>query len=315
MSNILGIDVSKQKLDVALSIDQKIVRNCFDNSLKGFRQLHRWLLSRDCKEVRVCLEATGVYGEKVAEFLYEKGHRVSVVNPLRIRRYAESRLERNKTDKADARIIAEFCEKEDLKLWAPPSEEVKQLQSFTRRIEALEQMIVMEKNRFDSAPKQIMPSIKRTIKSLENEIDEVKKLIKDHFNDHPGLKEQKDLLETIPGIGEKTANMLLSEFDFARYETARQIAAHAGVTPKRSQSGTTLDKTNLSRLGSARIRKSLFFPAMVAKQHNEIVIEFARRLEENGKSKMQIICAVMRKLLHIAFGVLKHRRPFDPNLA
>lgn len=315
MLNMLGIDVSKRKLDVALMINQKILTKRFDNSLKGFKLLQGWLLSLHLKEVRVCLEATGVYGEKVTDFLYEKGHQVSVVNPLRIKKYAESKLERNKTDKADARIIADFCRTQDPKLWVPPSEEVKHLQSLTRRIEALEQMSVMEKNRLDSAPKQVHSSIKRIIKSLEKEIDEVKKLIKKHFDNHPGLKEQKDLLETIPGIGEKTANMLLSEFEFARYDKARQIAAQAGVTPKRRQSGTSLNTTNLSRLGNSRVRKALFLPAMVAKQHNKIVKEFAKRLEKNGKSKMQIICASMRKLLHIAFGVLKHKRPFDPNLA
>jgi len=315
MSNIVGIDVSKRKLDVALLFKQKTITQRFDNSNKGFKALNMWLWSFDIREARVCLESTGTYGEKVTSYLHEQGHQVSVVNPLRIKKYGESKLRRNKTDKADAELIADFCLTQDPYIWAPPPEEFKHLQSLTRRIEALDQMIAMEENRLEAASKQVRPSINRIVRSLEKETDEVRKLIKQHFDDHPGLKEQKDLLETIPGIAEKTANMLLSELEFTRYNKARQVAAQAGVTPKKRQSGGSLDTTNLSRLGNSRIRKALYFPAIVATQHNQIVKEFAKRLEKRGKSKMQIVCACMRKLLHIAFGVLKHKRPFDPNFA
>ena len=101
----------------------------------------------------------------------------------------------------------------------------------------------------------------------------------------------------------------------SRYDSARQIAAYAGVTPKKSESGTSLKQTKLSKLGNGRIRKGLYFPAIVATKHNSIINEFANRLEKNGKTKMQIVCAAMRKLLHIAFGVLKHKSPFNPNMA
>ena len=313
--SILGIDVSKRKLDVALMSKEKTLTKQFDNSKKGFGLIRGWLLSLRREDVHVCLESTGVYGEKVAEYLHENGYQVSVVNPLRIKRYAESKLSRNKTDKVDARIIADFCLTQKPEPWTPPSKEFKHLQSLTRRIESLEQMLVMEQNRLESATSKVTPSIRRVITSLEEEIKQVGQLIKQHFDDHPGLKEQKDLLETIPGIGEKTANMLLSELEFNRYSSARQVAAQAGVTPKNRQSGSSLNTTSLSRLGNSRIRKGLYFPAIVAKQYNQIVKQFATRLEKRGKSKMQIICASIRKLIHIAFGVLKHKRPFDPTLA
>ena len=122
-------------------------------------------------------------------------------------------------------------------------------------------------------------------------------------------------MQTIPGIGARTANLLLSEVEFDRYDSARAIAAQAGVTPRKKQSGTSLKQTSLSKLGNARIRRALYFPAIVARQHNEIVKEFAKRLKKNGKTPMQIVCAAMRKLLHIAFGVLKHKRAFDASLA
>jgi transposase len=129
------------------------------------------------------------------------------------------------------------------------------------------------------------------------------------------LKEQSELLQTIPGIGKRTAHLLLAEIEFKRYDSARQIAAQAGVTPRWRQSGTSLKQTALSKLGNARLRKALYFPAIVARQHNEIIREFASRLKKRGKTPMQIVCAAMRKLLHIAFGVLKHKRAFDSSLA
>ncbi len=153
---------------------------------------------------------------------------------------------------------------------------------------------------------------------MTEEIDKMRQEINQHPDQHPDqhpkLKEQHDLLLSIPGIGEKTAQFLLSEVDFARYDDARQFAATAGVTPRKQESGTCLKHTNLSKLGNGRIRKSLYFPAVVATRHNPIIKEFAERLKKNGKTKMPIVCAAMRKLLHQAFGVLKNNRSFDPNL-
>jgi transposase len=108
---------------------------------------------------------------------------------------------------------------------------------------------------------------------------------------------------------------LLGEVDFARYDDARQVAAAAGVTPRKQESGTSLKRTNLSKLGNGRVRKALYFPAVVALRHNPIIKEFASRLKKNGKTPMQIVCAAMRKLLHQAFGVLKNNCAFNPNLA
>lgn len=312
---VLGIDVGKKKLDVVLMFNQKALARKFDNSPNGFKLLAGWLASLRISEVHACLEATGIYGEAVAEFLYKKGHRVSVVNPLRIKGYAKSDLRRNKTDPADARTIAGFCIEKDPKLWHPPTPEVRHIQDLTRRLEALEEMLGAENNRLEASSRTVRPSLKRIIRTLEKEIENVRQLIKEHIDNHPGLKGQSDLLQTIPGIGEKTAQILLSEIEFSHFDSARSVAAQAGVTPGRRQSGTSLDWTRLSKIGNGRIRKALYFPAMSAIKHNEIIKTFASRLSQNGKAPMQVICAAMRKLLHIAFGVLKYNRPFDPNLA
>jgi transposase len=312
---VLGIDVAKKKLDVALMTGGKVLMKKFDNTVNGFKLLQGWLASLHIEQVRACLEATGAYGEGVAEFLHERGHRVSMVNPLRIKGFANSDLQRNKTDTADARTIAAFCLAKDPDEWHPLAPEVKQLQALTRRIEALERMLVVETNRLELAPDPVRPSLKRMIGSLKKEIDNVGRLIKDHIDNHPDMKQQNELLQSIPGIGEKTAHLLLGEIEFSQFASARSLAAHAGVTPRRFQSGTSLNRTRLSKLGNGRIRKALYFPAICAVKYNEVVKQFARRLSQNGKTPMQIVCASMRKLLHIAFGVIKHNRPFDPNPA
>jgi transposase len=312
---VLGIDVGKKKLDVVLIFNQKTLPRKFDNSPNGFKLMAGWLASLRISEVHACLEATGIYGEPVAEFLYEKGHHVSVVNPLRIKGYAKSDLQRNKTDPADARTIADFCLVKNPDLWHPPSTEVKHLQELTRRLESLTDMLGAENNRLESSSRQIRPSLKRIIRTLEKEIENVRRLIKEHIDHHPDLKNQSDLLQTIPGIGQTTAQVLLSEIEFARFDSARSVAAQAGVTPGRRQSGNSLNWTKLSKIGNGRIRKALYFPAISAMKHNEVIKTFASRLSQNGKAPMQVICAAMRKLLHIAFGVLKYKNPFDPNLA
>ncbi len=312
---VLGIDVAKSKLDIALMINGKALMKKLDNNITGFKLLQGWLASLKVEQVHACLEATGPYGDAVAEFLHERGHRVSVVNPFRIKSFAQSDLQRNKTDQADARTIAAFCLAKDPDNWHPLPPEIKQLQALTRRIEALERMLLVETNRLEMAPSATRRSIDRMIENLKQEIDNVQRLIKDHIDNHPDLKQQSDLLQTIPGIGEKTARLLLGEIEFRSFTSARALAAHAGVTPRQFQSGTSLNRTRLSKLGSGRIRKALYFPAIVAVQRNQIVKLFARRLSENGKTPMQIVCAAMRKLLHIAFGVIKNNRPFDPTPA
>ena len=310
----LGIDVAKLKLDVALQTADKTYVKQFENAPAGFQALQVWLGSFSFPSVHACLEATGTYGDAVALFLHEQGHVVSLINPLRIKGYAASKLQRNKTDKADARLIAEFCATQNPAPWTPPAPEIRHLQALTRRIETLAEMQQMEKNRRETAPTETHDSLDRIIATLTAEIVKLQQEIQQHLDQHPPLKAQHDLLLTIPGIGEKTAQLLLSEVDFARYEDARQVAAAAGVTPRKQESGTSLKRTNLSKLGNGRVRKALYFPAVVAMRHNPIIKEFAGRLKKNSKTPMQLVCASMRKLLHQAFGVLKNNCSFNPNL-
>ncbi len=205
---VLGIDVSKKTLDVALIFDNRTFSKQFQNSAEGFKLLAVWLASLQIKQVHACLEATGVYGEAVALFLHDHGHQVSVVNPLRIKGYAQSNMQRNKTDRLDARLIADFCLTQKPDAWHPPSVAVKHLQSLVRRVEVLEEMRQAEDNRLANESAEIKPSVERMMTLIKEEINQIERQIKQHIDHHPDLKEQSELLQTIPGIGAKTAHLL-----------------------------------------------------------------------------------------------------------
>lgn len=314
----LGIDIAKATFQAALLHNGKLHHHRFDNSESGFAQLQVWLVKHRAKRLHACMEATASYGDDLALFLYAAGHTVSVVNPARIKGFAQSQMQRNKTDQLDAALIARFCQQQQPEAWSPPPVEIQQLQALMRRLEALQEMRQQEINRLDQAGKQalIRESLEKIITTLDAEMARLRQLINDHIDQHPHLKRDRDLLLSIPGIGQTTAAWLLSEVQVAAYKSARQVAAHAGLTPRHHESGTSVHgPTRLSKTGNRRLRRALYMPAVVAKRHNRIIREFCERLQQRGKRPMEIIGAAMRKLLHIVYGVLKSGKAFDPSFA
>lgn len=316
-SAILGIDIAKEKFDVALLVEQQMTTGRFANAPTGFGMLDRWLVKYGVERVHACLEATGTYGEALAEHLHRAGHVVSVVNPARVKGFGQSELSRTKTDKADAQLIARFCSVMQPEPWQPPATEVKELQSLVRRLEALHGMLDQERNRLETADDIVKESIERVITHLQQEIKATRKLIRNHINRHPDLRGKRDLLESIPGVGPGTSAMILAEFgDVSRFPDAGSMASFCGLTPRHRQSGSSVrGRSMLSKTGSSRIRKALFMPALAAIRYNPVIRAFRARLLANGKHKMIIVGAVMRKLVYFAFGVLKSGRPFDPSIA
>src|SRR5262245_7639233 len=310
----LGIDISKDSFHVELSLNNKLRHRKFNNRKHGFAELQAWLMKQKTTQVHACLEATGPYSEELAIHLQQLGHTVSIVNPARIKAFGESELLRNKDDKPDAGLIRRFCEKQQPAAWVPPPPHVRELQALTRHLEALTETRQQQLNRLDTAKaKPVIKSLRQLISYLNKEIARTEKQIDSHIKGHPDLKDQFQLLDSINGIGARTASTLLAEINFKQYRSARQVAAYVGVTPKNHHSGTIRGRTRLSKIGNARVRKALFMPAMVAKKHNPIIRTFCQRLARRGKTDMQIIGAAMRKLIHIAFGVLKSGKAFDPN--
>lgn len=315
-TDYLGIDVSKAKLDVTLLQGKQAFSAIFKNNQTGFAALQKWLKKYQ-SQPHAALEATGSYGKAVTRFLYENGFPVSVVNPMQIKAFSRSEMLRVKTDKVDSALIARFCRTHRPRLWEPQEEALEELQALTRRLSELKGMRQQEANRLQdpSCVGLVQDSVERHLSGLEQEIAELEKLIRSHLDQNPKLKAQKDLLKSIPGIGDTTASMLLSEIgDWERYGSARQLAAHAGLTPMIRQSGSSVrGRGAISRLGNANLRTALFFPAIVAKRVNPIVRVFCERLAQAGKPKMVVIAAAMRKLLHIVFGVLKGKEGFKPD--
>ncbi len=311
----LGIDIAKQSFEAVLLLSGKVRSKSFKNAFDGFEQLDRWLEQECLSQVHACLEATGGYQQDLALHLYKQGHVVSIVNPKRIKGYAQAQMRRDKTDRVDAAVIAHFCATLHPKPWQPPSEAVLILQGLLRRLESLQQMRQQEENRkqMPHLCPQVQSSIEQLLKVFGEQIAQLKQEIRNHIAQQAELKHQQHLLCSIPGIGELTSARLLAEFlGFAPFSNARQLAAFAGLSPRQYQSGTSvLGRTHLSKVGNGRIRKVLFFPAVVALRYNSRIKEFGERLSAAGKTKMCIVGAVMRKLLHYAFGVLKSGRPFD----
>jgi len=315
----LGLDIAKAKFDAALRQDGRTHHHLFANTQVGFAQLLVWLRARVTVPLHACMEATGCYGEALALFLHQQGVRVSVVNPARIKAFAQSELLRNKTDKADAALIARFCAAHQPPLWIPPPPERRQLQALVRRLQALQAMRQQERNRLDleAAGSLIGSGLHEHIAYLERQMAALEQQIQAHMRAHSSLRQQAELLQSIPGIGERTAIKLLAEVPLlGQYRSARQAAAYAGLSPRQRESGSSVrGKTRLSKVGNAAVRRALYLPAVVAVRANPILREFAARLLAAGKPKMAVIGAVMRKLLHQAHGVLKHNCPFDPNYA
>lgn len=313
---ILGLDISKKKFDAALIFqDDKVRKKVFSNDSEGFYKLLEWLGNYHQGEVHACMEFTGIYDERVAEFLHQEGIIVSRMNAMIIKSFSKSMMTRTKTDKKDSMVIALFCKMHQPKAWEPDPVHIRTLKDLSRTLEALKDDHLTISNRLekyaerDSPAKEIwqdsLAEVEQKIKSLEAQLDE-------HIKNFDDLEGKVKLLQTIPGIGKTTARTLLAEIpDISQFKNARQLVAFAGLNPRQRQSGSSVSgRSRLSKMGSCRLRTALFMPAMVAKHHNPIIKSFAERLIRNGKSKMAAIGASMRKLLHIVFGVLKHKTPF-----
>ena len=314
--HILGIDVAKLKFNVCLiREDGRLRHRVFANTLSGFSQLSQWLTKNHVTQVHACLEATGTYSEPLATYLHDAGQQVSLVNPAAIKAYAGAQLARTKTDKVDAELIARFCRTQKPQLWMPAPVEVRELQALVRRLDALIEMHTMESNRSSSgvSTTEVRDSIESLISHLDEQIKRTEKLIRKHINKHPQLRADRDLLLSIPGLGEATVARLISEINFHQYVSAREVAAFAGLVPRLRESGKSVrGRARLSKMGPPRIRRALYCPAVTALRCNPVIKAWAHGLRERGKCEMQIIGAVMRKLIHLAYGVLKSGKPYDP---
>ena len=310
----LGIDVAHQTLACCLLGDGTRHRCDLPNTPAGFRRLARWLDTHTASQpVQITLEATGGYELAVATFLHAQGSRVCVVNPYGVKRFAESGLCRTKTDAVDAETLAEYGRAHPaLHPWQPPTPAQAELQALVRARADLEQAI-HNRCHAPGTPASVRRVYDPVLASQQAAIDDLDRQIHALLHATPTLGEDYRLLRSIIGIGHSTAVTLLAEGgDLRRFASGKALAAFAGLSVQEGTSGTSVHRRpRLSKRGSARLRKALYFPAITAMRWNPHLRAFAERLAARGKTKMQIIGAVMRKLLELVYAILHTGQPFQ----
>jgi transposase len=316
--HFLGVDISKAKLDVVLLLpNEKFKSKVFANDTQGFKSLLQWLQltapGGGLAEVHVCMEATGSYHEQLACFLHDQGAVLSVVNPLLVKRFAESNAVRNKTDGGDAKCLAMFCRDNKPARWEAPSPGVRALQALVARLDTLLAMRQAECNRLDVA-QSVADSVRGVIANLDR--PSCRSM---HRSPAPStttrIQETGGPAQVHSGLGDKTIPQLVAYIGQPeRFKSVKSLIAYASLTPLIRQSGTSLNKHRGTHpMGHHELKRALYFPAMVAGRYNPLVAAFWARLKAQNKPGKVIVVACMHKLLAIAYGVLRSGKPFDAN--
>lgn len=318
----LGIDVAKAKLDCYLVLNNESYKGkakVVGNTPQGLADLLAWLTKNYIPhdQLHVVMEGTGVYHELAATRLHQAGVCVSVANPAHVKHFGQGLAIRTKTDKVDSQVLARYCAMIRPARWMPPPAEARILKGLLARREAILQDLLREKNRQEKAESTVTPelihqSINDSIAFLNTQLKKLQSQIDDHIDRHPGLKNDLDLLQTIPAIGPQSSMQLLAVIHTHQFTSAEQLSAYLGLVPVERQSGSSLlGRAKLSKAGPARVRAVLYMAAVVATRHNPHVKALFERLLARGKSKMSALGACMRKLVHLCFGVLKTQKKYQ----
>ena len=316
----VGIDVGAKELVV--SIQRNGARESgivFTNNAEGHRKLIRWA-TKEGATAQVVLESTGVYGLDLAFALHRaKRVEVMVANPRAIAAFAKASLQRSKTDALDAETILEFSMRMPFVPWNPPAPSILELRALSRRIEAMSKTVTQEKNRLHANQQSeelsdfVKEDIRELVELLGGRINRLRKQALLVIEQSPELAKAFGHITSIKGIADAAGIQLLAELGtLPKDMTTRQWVAHAGLDPRQHQSGTSVHKpSRISKTGNAHLRRALFLPAMVASRWEPNVKAFYEKLLAKGKTKMQALVAVMRKLLHAIHGMLEHDQDFD----
>jgi transposase len=323
---IVGLDVSKQTLDVFLleaSGDHRTTT--VRNSEAGFRKLQEWLAPHPIESMTVCLEATNVYSFAVSTFFYEQQATVYLANPSQVAAYMRTELRRVKTDIADAESIAHFAVAlaHRLRPWQPMPEQYQELRDLVRYLHELTRSRARVKNRREktryltsATASLIKSSITKEIEFYDRSIKVLHRAIKKCLDRYPDLSGRYNLLRSAPGIGPISAVTIMAEIpNMRQFQSARQLAAYAGLTPRIRHSGKHQPVSqSISKIGNAQLRSTCYMAALTAKRHNAPMTAFSHRLQiEHHKKPKVVVIAVARKLLHLLYAMEKHQMPFNEN--
>lgn len=316
MKTHAGADISARWFDICVVYEGHSLHRRFDNTTAGLRSCLKWLESLGIKDLDIAIEPTGRYGELVAEYFYRRKHRVLLAQPFLFHRYAESLDMRGKSDYKDAFALAQYCQErgEKLRVWKPKSSlewELRDIQllirGLTKRSTALQCQL---KCNLHSA--FVVKALGDELKRCEKQLDEALKHAKEVVEADLLLAGDLQLLCTIPGIGEKTALLMLTLIDFRAFRSSRKLACFLGLTKKKYESGATVrGNEGISKRGSKIVRNALFMPARTARIHNPALREFSERMEARGKHDWTIQMAVIRRLVTTAWALVTGQVEFE----
>lgn len=307
-----GIDISKDVFDV---YDYLGDFHQFKNDFKGFKAFNK-LLDKRCHCV---MEATGYYHTKLAYYLAEKGVFVSVENPLKIKRFIQMGLSKIKTDKSDSKQIYNYALKVDLTLWHGESKTQQESLQIVRLLSVYTKQSTMLKNKLHGEDvlgvpsKLVVNSLNRQLKTIQKELKKLELALENNVKlEHQG---SLTLLKSIPGIGPKTAMMLLVFTDgFSRFDSSKELCSYAGITPVIRESGSSVKgRPRISKMGNVKLRNLLFLCSFNACKYNRSCKALFDRIVAKGKSKKLALIAVCNKLLKQAFSIVKNGIPYDDN--
>lgn len=324
----VGIDLSKDTFDAVLSVvdmDQRIkvkASRKFPNTQAGFKQFEKWVLSKRKEgiELRILMEATGIYYEQLAWYLFERDFSLSVILPTKAKRYMQSLGLKSKTDGIDARGLAQMGLEQRLALWQPVSKNIYRLRLLTRQLEDFNKQRTVNICQLHSLAhsayftSEVEKGLKRLLRHIDKEIKRLEATIEQALKEDEALWSRTKHLLTIPGVGLKTVAVIIAETNgFEGFENHGQLVSYSGYDIVESQSGTRTGKTRISKKGNAHIRRAMHMPALCVVRFNVGPFEaLHHRLMAKGKAKMQAYVAVQRKLLIVMWTLWNKKEAFDP---
>jgi transposase len=308
-TDYLGVDISKETFDVVNKAG-KHLQYCNNN--KGFSKFYKSIP----KGSLCVMEATGIYHLRLAKFLYSKEIAVSVVNPLRIKRFSQMHLRRNKTDKADAQIISLYAQTQGLELWEPAPQVIEQSKDTYQIMEQYIEFRAGLKNKLDAlkskdASKRLIESVISQIAHITDSINVLQTELDELINGYNPVMLSN--ITSIVGIGQRTAALLIVATEgFKNFDNSKQLCSFFGLAPTETSSGTSINgKRKISKMGNPLVRKKLYMCSLQASRYNKTCFNLYQRLLAKGKPKKLALIAVANKLLKIVYAIAKSGLPYD----
>lgn len=325
----IGIDVAKDQLKICISVidDQQKVTvkatSSFKNAVSGFEELYAWT-RRHAKEklpVRYLMEATGIYHENLAWFLYCKDCSLTVILPNKAKKYIQGLGLKSKNDKIDAKGLAKMCAEQSLPPWMPISKNIYMLRALTRLHEDLTVERTALNNRLQAIDfamydlKESRRSLQKLIKTMDKEIANIEGKIKEAIEIDPELSARYEKISQVKGVGLMTFAVVISETNgFELFTSIPQLVSYAGYDVIENQSGNTKGKSKMSKKGNSHIRRVLHMPALNVVKYEPEFKEFHSRVLANTNIKMKAYVAVQRKLLCLIYTLWKNNCDYRPHI-